>query len=56
MLQAGANIYEVSEQMGHAGYRITLDVYAHLIPREDESHPLDPHPAATAARHLRGLP
>jgi integrase len=42
MLQAGASIYEVSEQMGHAGYRITLDVYAHLIPREDDSHPLGP--------------
>jgi integrase len=56
MLGAGANIYEVSEQMGHAGYRITLDVYAHLIPREDESHPLDVAPAATPARHLRPLP
>jgi integrase len=53
MLEAGADIMEVSEQMGHAGYRITLDVYAHLIPREDESHPLDDAPAAPPARHLR---
>jgi integrase len=45
MLDAGASIYEVSEQMGHSGYRITLDVYAHLIPRDDESHPLDAQPA-----------
>jgi integrase len=56
MLDKGANIYEVSEQMGHAGYRITLDVYAHLIPREDESHPLDAAPAAPPARHLRPVP
>jgi hypothetical protein len=56
MLQAGANIYEVSEQTGHAGYRITLDVYAHLIPREDENHPLDVSPTVTAPRRLSGLP
>jgi hypothetical protein len=50
MLETGANIYEASEQMGHAGYRITLDVYAHLIPREYDSHPLDATPAAPPAR------
>ena len=56
MLDNRASIYDVSEQMGHAGYRITLDVYAHLIPREDESHPLDAAPAAPPARHLRPVP
>jgi integrase len=56
MLKADASIYEVSEQMGHAGHRITLDVYAHLIPCEDESHPLDAAPAVPPARHLHPVP
>jgi integrase len=36
-LTRGEDIYRLSEQMGHATYRVTLDVYAHLIPRDDDA-------------------
>jgi len=31
--------------MGHSSYKITLDVYAHFIPKE-EAHPLNGRPGA----------
>lgn len=36
----GASPYWVSEQMGHSSYKITLDVYAHYIPKDDV-HPVN---------------
>jgi integrase len=50
MLSAGMSPMEMSEQLGHAGYRITLDVYGHFQPKEDHAHPLEgrvSRPAAT---------
>ena len=39
-LARGASPYWVSEQMGHSSYKVTLDVYAHYIPKDDV-HPLN---------------
>lgn len=44
-LARGASPYWVSEQMGHSSYKITLDVYAHYI-RKDDAHPLNGRPLA----------
>ena len=44
-LSRGASPYWVSEQMGHSSYKITLDVYAHWIPK-DTAHPLNGRPGA----------
>jgi integrase len=50
LLANGADPYWVSEQAGHSSYRVTLDVYAHFIPGdEDAPHPLD---VATSSRLL----
>ena len=43
-LSRGASPYWLSEQMGHSSYRITLDVYAHYIPKDDV-HPLNGRPS-----------
>lgn len=54
-LSRGAAIYWVSEQMGHASYIITLEVYASYIPKDDV-HPLNGRPAramGSASRSLR---
>lgn len=41
-LAAGGDIHRLSEQTGHASYRITYDVYAEWIPSDgDEPNPLD---------------
>ena len=32
LLQAGENINVVSERLGHASVKITLDTYAHVLP------------------------
>lgn len=38
LLQAGVNPKIVSERLGHAGIRITLDVYSHVLPgMQDEA-------------------
>ncbi|MDQ1539229.1 MAG: hypothetical protein QOE58_3622 [Actinomycetota bacterium] len=44
-LSRGASPYWLSEQMGHSSYRITLDVYAHYIPKDDV-HPLNGRPSS----------
>jgi integrase len=44
-LSRAASPYWVSEQMGHSSYKITLDVYAHFIPKDD-AHPLNGRPGA----------
>jgi integrase len=36
MLQRGANIKTVSEMLGHSSVRITLDIYAHVLPGMQE--------------------
>jgi hypothetical protein len=59
-LSRGASPYWVSEQMGHSSYKITLEVYAHYIPKDD-IHPLNgrpvspsqPSPSAPTALPLR---
>jgi len=33
----GLNLKELSERIGHASIQITIDTYAHLIPREDHA-------------------
>jgi hypothetical protein len=33
--------YELSEQLGHSGYQITLDVYARWIPDKEEAHSME---------------
>ena len=35
-LRAGENIIAVSKRLGHAKVSITLDIYAHYIPGDDE--------------------
>lgn len=47
-LSRGASPYWLSEQMGHSSYRITLDVYAHWILKDDQ-HPLNGRPATAPA-------
>jgi integrase len=47
-LSRGASPYWVSEQMGHSSYKITLDVYAHYIPK-DEAHQLNGRPVGPSA-------
>lgn len=36
----GLNLKELSEQIGHASIQITIDTYAHLLPREDRAEKL----------------
>src|SRR5436305_11205861 len=35
LIQAGASIVYVKEQMGHSSIQQTVDIYGHLIPRGD---------------------
>ncbi len=37
LIQAGASIVYVKEQMGHSSIQITVDTYAHLIPGANTS-------------------
>jgi integrase len=41
LLTAGMSPYELSEQLGHSGYQITLDVYARWIPDQEEAHSME---------------
>lgn len=36
MLAAGVPVKVVSSRLGHASVRLTLDVYAHVLPSMDE--------------------
>jgi integrase len=40
-LTAGMSPYALSEQLGHSSYKLTLDVYARLIPSGEETHALE---------------
>jgi integrase len=61
LLQAGAPITYVSQQLGHADASITLRVYAHYLPdgsqrdvdRLDESLPKQPNASRRIRRHLQ---
>ena len=37
LIQAGASIVYVKEQMGHSSIQVTVDIYGHLIPRANVS-------------------
>jgi integrase len=41
LLTAGMSPYQLSEQLGHASYQITLNVYARWIPDSDDAHPVE---------------
>jgi len=38
LIQAGAPLTYVKEQMGHSSIKITVDIYGHLIPGADVAH------------------
>jgi integrase len=37
LIQSGASIVYVKEQMGHSSIQVTVDIYGHLIPGADVS-------------------
>ena len=38
LIQAGASIVYVKEQMGHSSIQVTVDIYGHLIPGASVSY------------------
>lgn len=38
LLQSGASIVYVKEQMGHSSIQVTVDTYGHLVPSADISY------------------
>lgn len=66
LIQRGASIVYVKEQMGHSSIRVTVDTYAHLIPGADVSfidrldeeprtERLSAHQIATPAQPVAGV-
>ena len=62
LIQSGASIVHVKDQMGHNSIQLTMDTYVHLIPGADvsyvdrldqkttEKRPLEQQPSATPAQ------
>jgi integrase len=57
LIQAGASLTYVKEQMGHSSIQVTVDCYGHLVPGADiawvdklDAEATNPQPAATQAQ------
>jgi hypothetical protein len=56
LIQKGASLAHVKDQMGHSSIQITVDTYGHLIPGADVAwvdrldEPTSPQPSATQAQ------
>ena len=58
LIQNGASIVYVKEQMGHSSIQVTVDTYGHLIPGANVSFVdrLDEVPARRRRKQLRNNP
>ncbi len=52
LIQAGASLAYVRDQMGHSSIQVTVDIYGHLIPGANVSF-VDKLDAATSPQHSR---
>jgi hypothetical protein len=52
LIQSGASVVYVKEQMGHSSIQVTVDTYGHLIPSANVSFidALDAHPQQSATQ------
>jgi len=57
LIQTGASLAYVRDQMGHSSIQVTVDIYGHLVPGANISfvdqldRPGFPHQSATPAQH-----